>query len=49
MTCDTCKFKGYFTDEIACIRYPPQVYGNGSTKFPNIKPNWICGEYKQSD
>jgi len=49
--CNTCRF---FV-EGRCRRYPPQrilalaPYGIGvaaSSKFPETKPEWFCGEHR---
>ena len=55
--CSTCAF-GYDgdlpdlpvdSDFAECRRYPPKVSVYSTLRFPQVKPDWFCGEWKDCD
>lgn len=43
--------EAYRREQLVCIRYPPTIFGENmgppSTRFPEIKPYDLCGEFVQ--
>jgi rubredoxin len=52
MKCQTCKY-AFLDDEGVgrCRRYPPKnllvnlTEAKTATQFPQVDPDWVCGEY----